>query len=118
MLKDTPIIPYIPVADIVRARKFYEEKVGLVPREEYAGGVIYECGQGSWCINNACVKGCTADSDCTSTQACQGGLCKARPAGTCSQFHWGSARAIAASDPWTARYRLGASSGSAVGRRE
>jgi predicted enzyme related to lactoylglutathione lyase len=48
MLKDAPIIPYIPVADMVRARKFYEEKVGLVPREEYAGGVIYECGQGSW----------------------------------------------------------------------
>jgi hypothetical protein len=32
----------------VRARKFYEEKVGLKPREEYAGGVIYECGKGSW----------------------------------------------------------------------
>lgn len=48
MLKDAPIVPYIPVADIARARKFYEEKVGLVSREEYAGGVIYECGQGSW----------------------------------------------------------------------
>jgi len=48
MLKNAPIIPYIPVADMARARKFYEEKVGLVPKEEYAGGVIYECGKGSW----------------------------------------------------------------------
>jgi len=48
MLKNAPIVPYIPVADMARARKFYEEKVGLVPKEEYAGGAIYECGKGSW----------------------------------------------------------------------
>jgi catechol 2,3-dioxygenase-like lactoylglutathione lyase family enzyme len=48
MLKNAPIIPYIPVADVARARKFYEEKLGLRPSEEYAGGVVYECGQGSW----------------------------------------------------------------------
>jgi predicted enzyme related to lactoylglutathione lyase len=48
MLKDTTIVPYIPVADLSRARKFYEEKVGLLPREQYAGGVIYECANGSW----------------------------------------------------------------------
>ena len=48
MLKTSAIVPYIPVADIARARKFYEEKVGLRPKEEYAGGVIYECGNGSW----------------------------------------------------------------------
>src|SRR5437762_13726944 len=48
MLKQAPIFPYIPGADVDRARKFYEEKVGLKPREEYAGGVIYECGKGSW----------------------------------------------------------------------
>ena len=48
MLKDAPIVPYIPVSEMARARKFYEEKVGLKPREEYAGGVIYECGKGSW----------------------------------------------------------------------
>ena len=28
--------------------KVYEEKVGLTPKQEYAGGVIYECGKGSW----------------------------------------------------------------------
>jgi catechol 2,3-dioxygenase-like lactoylglutathione lyase family enzyme len=48
MLKTAPIIPYIPVTDVARARKFYEEKLGLNPKEEYAGGVIYECGNGSW----------------------------------------------------------------------
>jgi hypothetical protein len=48
MLKDAPIVPYIPAKDVARARSFYEEKVGLVPREEVAGGVVYECGKGSW----------------------------------------------------------------------
>jgi predicted enzyme related to lactoylglutathione lyase len=48
MLKNAAIVPYIPVSDLARARKFYEEKVGLSPREQYAGGVIYDCGDGSW----------------------------------------------------------------------
>src|SRR6266436_7916083 len=48
MLKNAQIIPYIPVANVARARKFYEEKVGLKSKQEYAGGVIYECGNGSW----------------------------------------------------------------------
>lgn len=48
MLKDARIVPYIPVANVARARKFYEEKIGLRAREEYAGGVIYECGDDSW----------------------------------------------------------------------
>lgn len=48
MLKNAPIVPYIPATDVARARKFYEEKVGLVPKEEVAGGVVYECGKRSW----------------------------------------------------------------------
>jgi predicted enzyme related to lactoylglutathione lyase len=48
MLKNAAIIPYIPVANLARARKFYEEKVGLEVKEEYAGGIIYQCGKGSW----------------------------------------------------------------------
>jgi predicted enzyme related to lactoylglutathione lyase len=48
MLKDAPIVPYIPAADVARARRFYEQKVGLVPREEIEGGVVYECGNHSW----------------------------------------------------------------------
>jgi predicted enzyme related to lactoylglutathione lyase len=48
MLKNHPIVPYIPAADVARARRFYEQKVGLTAREEVAGGVVYECGKGSW----------------------------------------------------------------------
>jgi predicted enzyme related to lactoylglutathione lyase len=48
MLTNAPIVPYIPAANIARARRFYEEKVGMKPKQEYAGGVIYECGKGSW----------------------------------------------------------------------
>jgi predicted enzyme related to lactoylglutathione lyase len=48
MLKNYPIVPYLPATDVARARRFYEEKVGLTPREEVAGGVVYECGSGSW----------------------------------------------------------------------
>jgi predicted enzyme related to lactoylglutathione lyase len=44
MLRSAPILAYIPVSDVSRARRFYEDTVGLVPREEFAGGVIYECG--------------------------------------------------------------------------
>jgi predicted enzyme related to lactoylglutathione lyase len=44
MLSEAPIRAYIPAFDITRARKFYEHTVGLTPKEEYAGGVIYECG--------------------------------------------------------------------------
>lgn len=48
MLTNAPVVPYIPARDIARARRFYEDKVGLVPREEAAGGVVYQCAAGSW----------------------------------------------------------------------
>jgi predicted enzyme related to lactoylglutathione lyase len=44
MLRNAPIRPYLPVSDLQRARSFYEKVVGLTPKHEYAGGVIYECG--------------------------------------------------------------------------
>jgi predicted enzyme related to lactoylglutathione lyase len=44
MLTNAPIRAYLPASNIPRARKFYEEIIGLKPKEEYAGGVIYECG--------------------------------------------------------------------------
>jgi predicted enzyme related to lactoylglutathione lyase len=44
MLSTAPICAYIPASDVSRARRFYEDLVGLEPKEEYAGGVIYECG--------------------------------------------------------------------------
>ena len=44
MLRNATIRAYIPASNITRARKFYEEIVGLQAKEEYAGGVVYECG--------------------------------------------------------------------------
>ena len=48
MLRNAPVVPYIPATDIKRAREFYEKKVGLVPKEQIGGDVVYECGAGSW----------------------------------------------------------------------
>lgn len=44
MLSRVPIRAYIPASDVARAREFYERMVGLTPKEDFAGGVIYECG--------------------------------------------------------------------------
>jgi predicted enzyme related to lactoylglutathione lyase len=41
---------YIPARDMARARQFYEEKLGFTATEEIAGGVVYECGQGTACF--------------------------------------------------------------------
>jgi catechol 2,3-dioxygenase-like lactoylglutathione lyase family enzyme len=48
MLTNAPIVPYLPVSDVPRARRFYEGTLGLTAKEEFAGGVVYECGNGSW----------------------------------------------------------------------
>jgi predicted enzyme related to lactoylglutathione lyase len=44
MLKDATIHVYLPARDVARARKFYEQVIGLTPKQEFAGGVFYECG--------------------------------------------------------------------------
>jgi catechol 2,3-dioxygenase-like lactoylglutathione lyase family enzyme len=44
MLSQAPIRAYIPVSNVARARTFYEGTLGLRPKQEYAGGVIYACG--------------------------------------------------------------------------
>ena len=44
MLKNAPIRAYIPATDVARARRFYEQIIGLTPKEDFAGGVVYECG--------------------------------------------------------------------------
>jgi predicted enzyme related to lactoylglutathione lyase len=44
MLSAAPIRAYLPASDVARARKFYEGIIGLQPKLEYGGGVIYECG--------------------------------------------------------------------------
>ena len=50
MLQDFPMYAYIPAKDLARARKFYEEKVGLKPGQETNGGVVYEFGKGTACF--------------------------------------------------------------------
>lgn len=37
----------LPAADITRARQFYEEKLGLRPKNENPDSVMYECGNGT-----------------------------------------------------------------------
>jgi len=44
MLQKSPIYPFIPVRDMIRAREFYEEKLGFKASQEVASGVVYECG--------------------------------------------------------------------------
>jgi len=48
MLRNAPIRAYIPASNMTRVRKFYEEIIGLQPKEEYTGGAIYECGILYW----------------------------------------------------------------------
>lgn len=50
MLQDAPIYAYIPATDVVRARKFYEQTLGFKPKQETAGGVVYEFAAGTACF--------------------------------------------------------------------
>lgn len=50
MLQDFPIYAYIPAKDLVRAREFYETKLGFRPKEETNGGVVYEFARGTACF--------------------------------------------------------------------
>jgi len=45
MLKDCRVFATLPVTDPARARRFYEEKLGLTPTEP--DGDYYECGGGT-----------------------------------------------------------------------
>ena len=50
MLQDFPMYSYIPASDVPRARRFYEGKLGLKPKEETAGGVVYAFAGGTACF--------------------------------------------------------------------
>jgi predicted enzyme related to lactoylglutathione lyase len=50
MLQKSPMYAYIPAKDLARARKFYEDKLGFKPKEETAGGVVYEFGEHTGCF--------------------------------------------------------------------
>ncbi len=50
MLPTFPMYAYLPAKDIGRAREFYEGKLGFRPKQETAGGVIYEFGERTACF--------------------------------------------------------------------
>jgi len=50
MLQRFPFYAYIPAKDVARARQFYEGKLGLRPKQELAGGVVYEFGEKTACF--------------------------------------------------------------------
>jgi catechol 2,3-dioxygenase-like lactoylglutathione lyase family enzyme len=47
MLQESPIYAYFPARDLARARRFYEETLGFVPKSLNNGGVTYEFGRGT-----------------------------------------------------------------------
>jgi predicted enzyme related to lactoylglutathione lyase len=50
MLQDSPMYSYLPATAVARARAFYEQKLGLRPSEEIAGGVVYKFAGGTACF--------------------------------------------------------------------
>ena len=50
MLHGFPMYAYIPAKDLARARQFYETRVGLEPKLETNGGVVYEFAGGTACF--------------------------------------------------------------------
>jgi catechol 2,3-dioxygenase-like lactoylglutathione lyase family enzyme len=50
MLQNFPFYAYIPAKDVARARRFYEGKLGFRPKQEVAGGVVYEFGDKTACF--------------------------------------------------------------------
>jgi catechol 2,3-dioxygenase-like lactoylglutathione lyase family enzyme len=51
MLKDSKVATRIPVQDLQRAKKFYAEKLGLEPREERPGGLLYRHASGEFAFS-------------------------------------------------------------------
>jgi catechol 2,3-dioxygenase-like lactoylglutathione lyase family enzyme len=47
MLSDRMVYPTIPAADLARAQKWYEDKLGLKPRATEPMGSIYDMGEGT-----------------------------------------------------------------------
>jgi catechol 2,3-dioxygenase-like lactoylglutathione lyase family enzyme len=48
MVTETRLQPILSVADLDRARVFYEEKLSLVPMETGLATLAYRCPDGSW----------------------------------------------------------------------
>jgi predicted enzyme related to lactoylglutathione lyase len=50
MLKDKRVHTTLPAQDPARAKAFYAEKLGLEPKEELPGGMLYETAEGTFVI--------------------------------------------------------------------
>ena len=50
MLKSAPFYASVPVRDLARARKFYEETLELGPGQEVGPGLSIPCGRGTTCL--------------------------------------------------------------------
>jgi len=50
MLSDHPAYATIPTSDIASLRRFYEDVLGFVPRDENPSGVFYDAGRGTYFI--------------------------------------------------------------------
>ena len=50
MLQRFPMYAYIPAKDVARARRFYEQTLGFQPKQETAGGIVYELAEGTACF--------------------------------------------------------------------
>jgi catechol 2,3-dioxygenase-like lactoylglutathione lyase family enzyme len=50
MLKSAAFYASVPVRDLARARKFYEETLELGPGKEIGPGVSIPCGKGTTCL--------------------------------------------------------------------
>ena len=50
VLEDGKVATRIPVRDLQRSRKFYAEKLGLEPKEERPGGLLYRCSSGEFAL--------------------------------------------------------------------
>jgi catechol 2,3-dioxygenase-like lactoylglutathione lyase family enzyme len=46
MLSQITPVPTMPTSDLSKARRFYEDTLGLTPLREGMGGVFYACGDG------------------------------------------------------------------------
>jgi catechol 2,3-dioxygenase-like lactoylglutathione lyase family enzyme len=49
-LNEFPVYAVLAASDIGRARAWYQEKLGMTPTQEPAGGLWYECGGGTWLL--------------------------------------------------------------------
>lgn len=50
MLHGFPMYAYIPAKDLARARRFYEDKLGLQATGDHNGGVVYRFANGTACF--------------------------------------------------------------------